>query len=209
MKKILFISSLVLICGLSVFGQTTKADLEQLRKQVGLPTSQTIGKNDASFPTSKPIKIYLAIKHNKQSAQDFMDWVDKWNDANAAQFGEMQIVDRLNDADIAAVQYQFGTGRVVRGESVKLKTGKIPGGNVGDAIGGGNDKLVLNSVGNSKVKVEDSVKTLTVPLYSYLMVRGQNSVWSVNYSRVDDRISDNNFPELLLQSAIEDKLKNR
>ncbi|HLM60144.1 MAG TPA: hypothetical protein VK308_05030 [Pyrinomonadaceae bacterium] len=208
MKKLFFINCIVLMFGVSLFGQTTKADLEQLRKEINLPSSVSISTADVSFPASKPTKIYLAIKHNKKLAKNFNDWVEQWNKTKAAQFGEVQIVDNLNDADIAAVQYQFGVGRVVREDSVRLKTGNDPRKKQKDGINE-DDRLVLGGIGNSKARAEVAAKTLTRPLYSYLIVRGQNSSWFVDYSRIDDQISDENFPEKLLQSTIESRLKNR
>jgi len=204
MKKVFFINCVLLMFGLSVFGQTTKSDLEQLRKEVGLPASISITKDDVSLPASKTIKVFLAIKHNRRAARDFIDWVEQWNRTNANQFGEIQIVDKLADADVAAVQFQFGAARVVREDSAQLKIGKVRRETDND-----DDKFVLKGIGNSNARVESSVRTLKIPLYSYLIVRGQNSSWVVDYSRVDEKISDENFPELLLQSAIGDKLKNR
>ena len=204
MKKVFFINCMLLMFSLSVFGQTTKADLEQLRKEVGLPSSTSITKDDVFFPASKPVKIYLAIKHNKRAVKDFVDWAEQWNQTNAKQFGQIQIVDNLTDADIAAVQFQFGAARVVREESAQLKIGKVRRETDDD-----DDKFVIQGIGNSKARVESSVRTLKLPLYSYLVVRGQNSSWIVNYSRVDGRLSDRNFPELLLQSALEERLKTR
>ena len=201
MKKIFFINCVLLIFGLSVFGQTTNADLKQLQKEIGVTASVT--RNSVAFPVSKSVKIYLAIKHNKSSAEDFANWVENWNQENAAQHGEMQIVDKLADADIAAVQFQYGATRNVREESVQLKIGKVRREN-------DEDNFVLNGIGNPNARAGSSVRTLKLPLYSYLVVRGQNSsAWAVDYSRVDERISIQNFPERLLQSAIEDRLKNR
>jgi hypothetical protein len=204
MKKVFFIKCVLLMFGLSVFGQTTKADLEQLRKEVGLPVSTSITRASVSFPAAEPIKIYLAIKHDKRAAEDFIDWVEEWNRTNAGQFGQIQIVDELVDADIAAVQFQFGAARTVREDSVRLKIGKGRREDDND-----DDRFVLNDIGNSKARVESSVRALKLPLYSYLIVRGSNSSWNVNYSRVDERISGKEFPDLLLQSAVADGLKNR
>lgn len=204
MKKLFFVICVLSVFGLPIFGQTSKSDLEQLRKEVGLPASVSISKNDASFPDLKPIKIFLAIKHNKSASKDFINWVGKWNRTNGNQYGQLQIVDDLADADIAAVQYQFGITHFVREESVQMKIGKVP------TQEEKNDKFVLNRVGNSKVKAESSVRALRIPLYTYLIARRQNSSWFVNYSRVDEMVSDENpFPEGLLQSAIADRLKNR
>lgn len=200
MKKVFFINCVLLIFGLSVFGQTTKSDLKQLQQEIG--ASAPVIKSNVAFPAAKTIKIYLAIKHNKSAAKDFANWVEKWNQENAARFGEMQIVDKLSDADIAAVQFQNGITRVVREESAHLQIGKARREN-------NDDDFVFNRIGNSNARIESSAKTLKLPLYSYLIVRGQNSSWAVDYSRVDGRISAENFPERLLQSAIEDRLRNR
>ena len=202
MKKVFFINCVLLVFGLSVFGQTTKADLKQLRKEVGLPSSISITQDDVSIPASEPIKVFLAIKHNKRAAKDFTDWVEQWNQTDASRFGQIQIVDKLADADMAAVQFQFGPGRIVREESLRLKVGKVPQDT-------DDDKTVLQDIGNSNVRAESSVRNLKLPLYSYLIVRGENSSWIVNYSRVDERIDEKIFPELLLQSALSEKLKNR
>jgi len=203
MEKLFFVICALLMFGLSVFGQTSKSDLEQLRKEIGLPSSVSISQNDDSFPDLKPIKIFLSIKHNKSASKDFISWVDKWNRTNGNVYGQLQIVYNLADADIAAVQYQFGTTHLVREESVQMKIGKVP-------TQEKNDKFVLNRVGNSKVRAESSVKTLRIPLYTYLISRGELSSWFVNYSRVDELVSDEHtFPEGLLQSAIASRLKNR
>lgn len=202
MKKVLFINCVLLAFGLSVFGQTTKSDLKQLRKEVGLPASSSIARDDVSIPASEPIKIYLAVKHNKRAAKDFTDWVEEWNRTEASRFGQIQIVDKLADADVAAVQFQYGPARTVREESVRLKIGKVQPET-------DDDKTILQDIGSSNVRVESSVKNLKLPLYSYLIVRGQNSSWTVNYARVDERIDDKTFPELLLQTALGERLKNR
>ena len=210
MRKVFPVSVILLIFGLSIFGQKSKADIEQLKKEINLPAYVSVDVNDVKFPSAKTIKIYSAIKHNRKSADEFTKWVAEWNKSNAAQYGELQMVDKLEDADVAAVQYQFGTGRVVREESIRLKTGKVPGGNPSDATRNSeDDRFVLNGIGNKTVRAESTVRNLTLPLYSYLIVRGENSSWSVDYSRLDARIDDRNFPELLLQSAIEKRLKNR
>ena len=190
--------------GLPVFGQTTKADLNQLLKEDGLPASTSINRANVSFPAAEPIKIYLAIKHDKRATENFIDWVEEWNRTNANQFGQIQIVDKFVDADIVAVQFQFGAARTVREDSARLKIGK--GRREDD---NNDDRFVLNDIGNSNGRIESSVRSLKLPLYSYLIVRGSNSSWNVNYSRVDERISGKEFPDLLLQSAVADGLRNR
>lgn len=211
MKEIFSVSAVLLILGLSIFGQKSKSDIERLKKEINLPSSVSVNVDDAEFPSAKTIKVYAAIKHNRKSAKQFDEWAAEWNKANAAQFGEIQLVDKLEDADVAAVQFQFGPGRPVREDSIRLRTGKVQGGNPADATSNSrdDDRFVLNGIGNKNVRAETAVRNLDLPLYSYLIVRGQNASCTIDYSRLDDRLDTRNFPELLLQSAIEDRLKNR
>ena len=203
MKKLITAICLTTILSFSVFAQTSESELNQLRKQVGLPVSVTVLEKDISFPDLKTTKIFLAVKHNKSAAKDFLQQIDKWNQTEGNRHGRLEIVGKAEDADIIAAQYRFGTSRLVLEDSVGVKIGKT-------RDDGEDDDFVLSSAGNSNVKVERTVKTLKVPLYSYLLVRGQNSFWYVTYSRVDDAIeSDDRFPERLLQSKLEDSLKNR
>ncbi len=204
MKKLFVINCFLLMFGISIFGQTTNSDLKQLRKEAGLPASVAVSDDNISFPASKTLKIYLAIKHDKRAAKDFANWVAQWNQTNAAQYGRLQIVDRVTDADIAAIQFQYGAARIVREDSAQLKIGKVRRDN--DDF---DDKIVLNKIGNSTARVETSAKSLPAPLYSYLIVRGKNSDWAVDYSRVDPRTTTKYFPDLLLQAALADKMKNR
>lgn len=204
MKKLFLLVCLSIMFGFSAFGQTSNNDLEQLRKELGLPVSVSISKSNVALSNSTPIKIFLAIKHNKSALKNFISWVDEWNKTNGHQYGQLQIVNNLPDADIAAVQYQFGTTRFVREDSVQIKAGKLP------PQDQRNDKIVLGKIGNSSVSAESSAKSLRIPLYTYLIARGKNTAWFVGYSRVDELISNENpFPDKLLQSAIETKLKNR
>ena len=204
MKNVcLFICALFLIT-LSVSGQASKRDIEQLRKEIGLTSSIPILKSKGVFPDSKPIRVFLAIKHNQGIEEDFRDWVAKWNKTQAGRHGELQIVTDIADADIAAVQYQYGTAAPVREESVTMKIGKVT------ARDEEKDKLVLNRAGNSNVRAQSSARFLRRPLYTYLITRGENNTWHLDYSRVDESISgEMPFPESLLRSAIESRLKDR
>ena len=187
MKNIFFINCVLLIFGLSVFGQTSKADLKQLQKEVG--SSISITDKDAVFPAAKTVKIYLAIKYNKQSAKDFAEWTAKWNQTEAQQYGAIQIVDKPADADIAAVQFQYGAARVVREETARFKIGKTDPNDTKN-----NDKFVINSIGNSNARAETSARALELPLYSYLIVRGQDAAWAVDYARIDERLDYKVYP---------------
>lgn len=202
MRKIFPTSLILFFCALIISGQTTKSDIERLKKELDLPASASISADRLSFPAPKPIKIYLAIKDDSKAAEDFTDWAEKWNARNAAEFGAVEIVDELNEADVAAVLFKSKQRRVVARDSATVKIGKTPRSE--------NDDFVLGSVGNDRIKGERKVETLLFPVYSYLVVRASNSAaWSINFARVDDRFADENFPARFLQSVIEDRLKNR
>lgn len=204
MKNICFVIGVLFLFSLPAYGQTSKSDIEQLRREVGLPSPVSILKKKAAFPASKPTKIFLAIKHNHGIERDFMDWVAKWNRTQADQYGELQLVTDIEDADIAAVQYQKGTGAPLGEETVRTKIGNV---SIGD---GDRDDIILNRKGNAGVRAQSGVRFLRRPLYSYLIARGENGAWHLYYSRVDEsNSSETPFPESLLRSAIESRLKNR
>ena len=203
MKKLL---GLLFILGTASFGilaQTDNAEIKQLRQELNLSKSMPIiiSKN-TDFPSQKTIKIFPAIKHNKSFAKDFVEWVADWNKDNATQFGKLEIVGRIEDADVIAAQFRYGTQTYVKEARIRASTGKISRNKDDDFIGQG--------VGNSKVRVESGYEAVKFPLYSYLLVRGTDDSWILDFSYVDNALDNSkDFPERRLQGIIERKMKKR
>jgi hypothetical protein len=183
--------------------QTDKAEILQLRQELNLSQSTVLIPNkNTDFPSQKTIKIFPAIKHNKSFARDFVEWVENWNKDKANQYGKLEIVGKVEDADVIAAQFRYGTRKYVREEKISASTGKIGTDKNGDFVGVG--------IGNSKLKGESGYESVNFPLYSYLLVRGAGDSWILDFSYVDDA-SDfkKTLPEARLQGVIEGKMRKR
>lgn len=203
MAKVLFAFCVVAVMSLPLFGQKSKADIERLKREVGLPASTLVLNRRGALPKNDPTKVFVLVDDSRVSVDDFRSWVDEWNRTKAASFGALTIVSDIDDADIAAVLFRSGVAKVVREESVGLNIGRA------GPKTQNNDVTVLTDVGNSRVNAKSSVRTLPSPIFTYFMVRGANAAWHLNYSRVDEVFTENPFPERRLQSVLEDALKDR
>lgn len=202
MNKLLLTTLLSLLISLGVNAQTDSAQFKQLRKQLKLSDSTIItSNNNQAFPVGKVIKIFTAIKHNKQYRKEFAEWVDDWNNKNSARNGMLQIIDNIEDADIVVTQFRHGTRKYVREDSVSITTS--------DKIQR-DDDFIGSSVGNSKVRGKSGYRRLAFPLHSYLLLRGDNDSWVINFSHIDGlNNEDDDFSELRLQSIINNKMLDR
>ncbi len=203
MKKL---PGLLFILAATTFGilaQTDKSEIKQLRQELNFSRSTLIITNkNANFPSQNTIKIFPAIKHNKSFAKDFVAWMEDWNKNNASQFGKLEIVSKIEDADIVAVQFRYGIRKYVKETRISASTGKISKSEDDDFIGQG--------IGNSKVRAESGYEAVKFPLYSYLLVREANDSWFLDFSYVDAAADyEKTFPERRLQSIIASKMRKR
>lgn len=203
MKKLLGLLFILVSASFGILAQTDQVEIRQLRQELNLSKSAAIIPNKSTdFPSQKTIKIFPAIKHNRSFAKDFVEWVENWNKNRASQFGKLEIVGKVEDADVIAAQFRYGTRKYVREEKISASTGKI---------GADKDDNFTNlKIGNSKVSGESRYEAVNFPLYSYLLVRGEGDSWIVDFSYVDDAADfKKTLPEARLQSIIEGKMRNR
>ncbi|MGD9590536.1 MAG: hypothetical protein AB7Q37_11515 [Pyrinomonadaceae bacterium] len=203
MAKVFLAFCVTGLLSVSLFGQSSKNDIERLKKEVGLSVSTLVLKQRRAVSKNDPTNIFFLVDDSRVSEDDFRSWVDEWNTTKAANFGALQIVSKISEADVAAVLFRSGVAKVVREESVGLNIGRA------GPKTQNNDVTVLTEVGNSRVNAKSSVRTLPSPIYTYLIVQGANSAWHLNYARVDEVFSENPFPERRLQSVLENALKDR
>lgn len=203
MKKLLGLVFVALMFSFQTNGQTNESEIKRLRQELNLSQTAVItAQRTADFPSQKKIKIFPAIKHNKNSAEDFVEWVENWNKENADRFGALEIVDDIENADVVAAQFRYGTRKHVRETRVKASIGKVSRDEDDDFFGRG--------IGNSKVRIEDGYEAIKFPLYSYVLVRGENDSWVLNFSEVDGSLDrQKTFPEARLLSVIGSKMKKR
>ena len=205
MRKVCFGLFVMAVFGVSAIGQTSSSDIERLRDEVGLSGSARILKSSTRLPLQGPVKVHFAINHNSDLEREFADWVAEWNRTKGGQYGELQVVSDIEQADIAAVIFKTGASKVVREDSVGLKVGKVDQPNDRN-----NTDFVWQKASNDRVETKTTIKTLPVPLYSYFLARGPNDTWHVNFSRLDELVTGKEpFPERRLRTRIEEALKNR
>jgi hypothetical protein len=203
MKKLLGLLFILVTTSTGILAQTNKAEIKQLRQELNFSNSIPIILNEnTDFPSQKTIKIFQSIKHNKSFAKGFVDWVEDWNKDEANKFGKLQIVDRIEDADVIAAQFRYGIRKYVKEERVSVSTGK--------AGKDKNDDFIGQGIGNSNVRVESGYEAVKLPLYSYLLVRGADNSWILDFSYVDSASDySKTFPEARLQGIIESKMRKR
>ena len=203
MQKLIGLLIILLTTSLGIVAQTDKTEISRLRQELNLPdTIPIIADSKSDFPVSKPVKIFLLIKHNKSFAKSFVKWVEDWNKKDANKFGKLEIVSKIDDADVVATQFRYGVKKYVETTRVRTSTGKIQRDD--------DETFTGQSIGNSKVRVESGYEGLNFPLYSYLLVRGDQNSWILNFWFVDDgidRLKTN--PEARLQGQIESQMKKR
>lgn len=201
MKKSIAIIVFSIIFSAGIFAQDSKDELNQLRKEVKLPKAADVFIDKRKdFPTGQTLKIYLSIKHNKKFAKGFSEWIENWNDKNAARYGRLQSVDKISDADVAVAQFSYGIVKYVREDRLSISTGRVS--QDPDFVGTG--------IGNSKIRAERGYDKVVRPLYSYLLVRNNNNSWTVNFSYIDETFDfEKNFPEVRIQRLVENKMKDR
>ena len=75
----------------------------RLRNQLNVDPSLAVAlaeKDD--LPATSPLKVYLAIGYSNVS-EYFVEWIDKWNQKSGNSHGKLEVVSKLEQADIAVV----------------------------------------------------------------------------------------------------------
>jgi hypothetical protein len=128
--------------------------------------------------------------------------VEEWNENKASQFGKLEIVDEIENADIIAAQFRYGAQNYVKETRITASTGKISKNK--------NDDFIGQRIGNSKIKVENGYEVIKFPLYSYLLVRNADYSWILSFSYFDMAYNnDKTLPEVRLRGVIEGRMKKR
>lgn len=80
-----------------------KDEFFRLRAALNLgPATPATLMESASLPTANPLKIYLAIE-NDEVRDRFIDWVSNWNKEQGANYGSLEIISDLAEADVSLV----------------------------------------------------------------------------------------------------------
>lgn len=195
MKKNICTLVLLLSFVSGVFANTKDKEIALLRQQVNIADNVVIRSNKKEkLPAGQSLKVFLAIKHNKETARDFEDWIAQWNTDNAIKYIKLELVDTIESADIVLAQFVTTKGNYIE-ESV-LTVGTVP------KPGERKPKL--------RVEAGQGATRLPLPVRSFLLFRS-NDIWTVVYYDVETNVSEKQrtFPDLRLWSALEKRMKDR
>lgn len=144
---IVFIS-ILLICSL-VMGQTMSDELAKLRQHLNIPESISISPAiSTNLPEAIPLKIYIATGLDMKVRDNFVKWIEKWNEKDGKKYGLIEIVSEINNADIILARYTNRdqvTSKMVSGTNVVTGT-------------------------------TSTYSVSRVPLYSYVLARDSNGL---------------------------------
>lgn len=191
-KLTLLLSLVVLLPTLAV-GQLTTREIKDLRAKLKLPDSDKVRNQPTiDFPDNKKIRVFLAVTTPGSDQKYFRKKLAEWNQERAAQFGEVEEVSSVNDADVVLTQFMSTISKVVETTSV----------------GSGMPGTSFPSVGLGSPRRR--VEPIDLPIYSYLIVREQ-PLWTIVYSHVEasDTARQHSNPTLRLWSAFDTRMRSR
>ncbi len=182
-----------------VFAQSDEKEVINLRKQIKIPDKDILRSNEnAKLPAGDSLKIFLAIKRSGSEAKHFEKWVEEWNKEDGDKYGKLEIVKDILKADVVLTQF-ISTGRIKQVGETSVSVGNIP--SPGQSI-----------PPKTKVKVNNEVgyKSLSLPVYSYLISR-EDDVWTIIYQDVESSLPDEQLfnPELRLWRTFKEEMKAR
>lgn len=184
-----------------VFAQSDNREIDNLRQQINVSDKEIIVINkDAKLPAGNPLKVFLAVKRDADEAQYFEKWIEEWNRKDGSQYGKLELVKDISKADVVLTQFIMNRGKYV--EEASINVGNIPP--PGQIISPGKVKTKVT------VNGEKSYKSLTRPVYSYLIKR-ENSIWTIIYQDVETSLTGEQLfnPELALWQAFKNEIKLR
>ena len=171
MKKIFAVATFLFLTAQLSFAQLNNNEINNLKKNVKISNSDVVRINERagiSSSASDPVKVFLAIKRNGDEKKYFENWIKTWNEKNGSQYGKIQQVDDIAQAEIVMVQ--FVSAKIKRVGEAGVKVGNVPS--------GGQITKQNVSVGSGT-----GFTPLKLPVYSYLVKR-ESGIWTVLYVSV-------------------------
>lgn len=195
MKRIFAVLVFVFLAVQIGFGQLNNDEISDLRKQINLSDKDSVRINErGGLSSDAALKVYLAIDRRGDEKKYFEKWLKEWNEKDGAQYGRLEQVDDISQADVVLVQF--------------VKTGIK---NVGEVAVSVNTIPLPNQTNQGKVRVgnEAGYVSLKLPVYSYLLKRDDN-IWTILYGRVETSITGEQLfnPEKDLWNAYKKKRKD-
>ena len=195
MKRIFAISFFIFSAFQIGFAQLEDNEINSLRKHVKLSDKDVVRVNERqSLNFDTTLKVYLAIDRPGDEKKYFEKRIKEWNEKDGAQYGKLEQVSDISQADIILAQFVETRTKRVGETSVSVKNIPLPG--QADA------KNVR--IGNGAGYV-----SLKLPVYSYLLKR-EGNIWTVLYGGVETSIYGDQLtnPEVDLWNAYTKRRKD-
>ena len=194
MKKIFMILAIAFLIVGGAFAQSNAKEISNLREHLKISDTEPIRLNtDIKLPAGNSLKIFLMVERQGAEAKRFEKWVQDWNKKDAAKFGKLEIASDISQADIVLAHFVSADSKLTQEQS--LKVGNTPPGQIKPEF---------------QVEGRNDVRLLSLPVYSYLLVR-EDTFWTIVYQEVDSIIEEEQLsnPENRLWRAVKNRMKNR
>lgn len=195
MKRIFAVSFFIFSAFQIGFAQLDNNEIGDLREQIKISDKDLVRVNErGDLVSDNTLKVYLAIDRKGSEKKSFEKWIKEWNEKDGDQYGRLEQVSDISQADIVLAQFVRTRAKRLGEASVSIKNIPLPGQT--------NQKNVR--VGNGAGYV-----SLKLPVYSYLLKREDN-IWTVLYGGVETSVNGEQLtnPEIDLWNALSKKRKD-
>ncbi len=125
-KSLLTIAFLLGLSGTS-FGQFKDYQLRLLKAIIGVPRETRVTEaSSLKLPADVPIKVYIKMNTEAKTRQNFIEWIDKWNQADGKKYGAIEVVDDLSQASVILARYAVPDPMPVRDEGLSTSSANEP-----------------------------------------------------------------------------------
>lgn len=158
MRELLFLMSVLLISSSITFAQAPGDEIKRLREVLGVSEQTKIKPaiNSTLQAIDGPLKVYIATGLDMKVRDNFMHWIEKWNQSgDAKKYRSLEVVSEVSGADIVLARYTLN-------EIVRTETASRP--SVGTAWDPATNKVISRPT-------QQTYSYSTVPVFAYVLRR--------------------------------------
>jgi hypothetical protein len=158
MRKLLFLTVVLLFCSSATLAQTPTEEIQRLQELLGVSEQTKIkpATNLTLQTTDKPLKIYIATGLDMKVRENFLRWIEKWNKSgDVKKYGSLEVVSDISEADIVLARYTLN-------ENARTETASRP--SVGTVYDPATNKVISRPT-------QQTYSYSTVPVFAYVLRR--------------------------------------
>lgn len=166
-KSILTIAFVLGLSGTS-FGQYKDYQLRLLKAIIGAPQeTQMVKAESLKLPEDAPLKVYIATNTETKTRQNFIEWIDQWNQEDGKKYGAIEVVDNWRQASVILARYALQDPSPVRDEGLAASSANEP-----NEI----DPATRKPVDNSVLTQKPLTSKFRVMIYEYVLLNSQDGL---------------------------------